>query len=220
MLKNKQTNKKNTHTQADGPTSDWNVMLSRHMIFITVPVLYRYLSWWEKLWPKLLVEGIFALCLINSPCILAWWTKCTWLYTYMYIVENSLQKTVIGVDFLVLHFTYIKRSVQQYSCNLCKALIQTFFFTFCCWRLHTLAYVASSGQLYSFGAGENGQLGNNRLSSVNSPVLVHSSWHADTTDGSKSAQQSVIHRIAAGGDFCYLLAPRNVSNLLLLICKR
>ena len=29
----------------------------------------------------------------------------------------------------------------------------------------------------------------------------------------------MIHRIAAGGDFCYLLAPRNVSNLLLLICK-
>ncbi|CAH3029533.1 unnamed protein product [Porites evermanni] len=81
-----------------------------------------------------------------------------------------------------------------------------------CGRLHTLAYVASSGKLYSFGAGENGQLGNNRLSSVNSPVLVHSSWHVDTTDGSKSTQQSVIHRIAAGGDFCYLLAPRNGSN--------
>ena len=127
----------------------------------------------------------------------------------MYIVENLL----------VLYFTYKKRLVQQYNCNLCKALIQNFSFAFCFWRLHTLAYVASSGKLYSFGAGENGQLGNNRLSSVNSPVLVHSSWHGDTTDGSKSTQQSVIHRIAAGGDFCYLLAPRNVSNLLLLICK-
>ena len=124
---------------------------------------------------------------------------------YMYIIENSLKNTVIGVDLLVLHFT--NRDI-------------IFFFTFCCCRLHTLAYVASSRQLYSFGAGENGQLGNNRLSSVNSPVLVHSSWHVDTTDGSKSTQQSVIHRIAAGGDFCYLLAPRNVSNLVLLICKR
>ena len=85
--------------------------------------------------------------------------------------------------------------------------------------MHTLAYVASSGKLYSFGAGENGQLGNNRLSSVNSPVLVHSSWHGDTTDGSKSTQQSVIHRIAAGGDFCYLLAPRNVSCFFFFFVK-
>ena len=144
-----------------------------------------------------------------------------YMIVHIYVHSRKLaSKNCNRCRFLVLHFTYIKRSVQQYSCNLCKALIQTFFFTFCCWRLHTLAYVASSGQLYSFGAGENGQLGNNRLSSVNSPVLVHSSWHANTTDGSKSAQQSVIHRIAAGGDFCYLLAPRNVSNLLLLICKR
>ena len=36
-----------------------------------------------------------------------------------YIVENLLG----------LYFTYKKRLVQQYSCNLCKALIQHFFFS-------------------------------------------------------------------------------------------
>ena len=75
-----------------------------------------------------------------------------------------------------------------------------------------MAYVASSGQLYSFGSGENGQLGNNKLVSVNSPVLVHKSWDA-AAGRTKSACQCVIQKIATGGDHCYVLTARKVSVL-------
>ena len=80
-----------------------------------------------------------------------------------------------------------------------------------CCRLHTLAYVASSGQLYSFGSGENGQLGNNKVVSVNSPVLVHKSWAVDATDGVNSPYQCFVQKIATGGDHCYVLTVKNVS---------
>ena len=74
-----------------------------------------------------------------------------------------------------------------------------------------MAYVASSGQLYSFGSGENGQLGNSKVDCVNSPVLVHQSWAVDNTDGSSSAGMGVVQRIAAGGDHCYVLTVKKVS---------
>ena len=76
-----------------------------------------------------------------------------------------------------------------------------------------MAYVASSGQLYSFGSGENGQLGNNKVDSVDSPVLVHQSWAVDATDGSSSACKGVVQRIAAGGDHCYVLTVEKVSTV-------
>ncbi|XP_068736455.1 probable E3 ubiquitin-protein ligase HERC4 isoform X1 [Montipora capricornis] len=72
-----------------------------------------------------------------------------------------------------------------------------------CGRLHTLAYVASSGRLYSFGSGDNGQLGNNKVAKVNSPGLVHMTW---AVGGSKvKTMPCEIHRIASGGDQCYVL---------------
>ena len=74
-------------------------------------------------------------------------------------------------------------------------------------RLHTLAYVASSEKLYAFGSGENGQLGNNNVIAVNSPVVVQNSW----VSNDKMSQYSV-QRIATGGDHCYVVALKNVSN--------
>ncbi|KAK2560307.1 putative E3 ubiquitin-protein ligase HERC4 [Acropora cervicornis] len=70
-------------------------------------------------------------------------------------------------------------------------------------RNHTLAYVAASGQLYSFGGGDSGQLGNNQVASVNSPVLVQKSWVSCTSKGNNMPR--VIRQIAAGGDQCYVL---------------
>lgn len=72
-----------------------------------------------------------------------------------------------------------------------------------CGRNHTLAYVAASGQLYSFGGGDSGQLGNNQVASVNSPVLVQKSWVSCTSKGKNMPR--VIRQIAAGGDHCYVL---------------
>jgi len=74
-------------------------------------------------------------------------------------------------------------------------------------RLHTLAYVASSEKLYAFGSGENGQLGNNKIIAVNSPVVVHNSWVSNDKMGHYSVQ-----RIATGGDHCYVVTMKTVSN--------
>ena len=80
-------------------------------------------------------------------------------------------------------------------------------------RIHTLAYVASSGQLYSFGGGDSGQLGNNKVASVNSPVLVQKSWVSDTFKGDN--MPCVIWQIAAGGDQCFVLTAEKVNGLKL-----
>ena len=74
-------------------------------------------------------------------------------------------------------------------------------------RLHTLAYVASSEKLYAFGSGENGQLGNNKVITVNSPVVVKNSWVSNDKKSHCSVQ-----RIATGGDHCYAVTLKNVSN--------
>lgn len=72
-----------------------------------------------------------------------------------------------------------------------------------CGRFHTLAYVASSGKLFSFGSGVNGQLGNNKVMSVNSPVVVQNSWVKV-----KPENHLAVHRVAAGGDHCFILVSK------------
>lgn len=79
-------------------------------------------------------------------------------------------------------------------------------------RLHTLAYVASSEKLYAFGSGENGQLGNNKVITVNSPVAVKNSWVANDAIGKDRVSHCSVQRIATGGDHCYVLTMKNVSN--------
>lgn len=74
-------------------------------------------------------------------------------------------------------------------------------------RLHTLAYVKSSEKLYAFGSGEYGQLGNNKVVTVNSPVVVENSWVANDRKS-----HCRVQRIATGGDHCYVVTLKNVSN--------
>ena len=70
-----------------------------------------------------------------------------------------------------------------------------------------MAYVASSEKLYSFGSGENGQLGNNKVVTVNGPVAVDNSWVTVNPES-----RCVVHRVASGGDHCYVLTSKNVSD--------
>lgn len=82
----------------------------------------------------------------------------------------------------------------------------------CGYRLHTLAYVATSQKLYAFGSGENGQLGNNQAIAFNSPVAVNHSWVANDAIGTGPVSHHMVHRIATGGDHCYVLTLNNVSD--------
>ncbi|NXT06188.1 HERC4 ligase, partial [Prunella fulvescens] len=45
-----------------------------------------------------------------------------------------------------------------------------------CGRQHTTAFVPSSGRIYSFGLGGNGQLGTGTTSNRKSPFTVKGSW--------------------------------------------
>lgn len=81
-------------------------------------------------------------------------------------------------------------------------------------RLHTLAYVASSEKLYAFGSGENGQLGNNKVVTINSPVVVENSWVSND-----KVSHCTVQRIATGGDHCYVVTMKNVSNKTHNLCR-
>lgn len=51
-----------------------------------------------------------------------------------------------------------------------------FFFFFFSTRQHTTAFVPSSGRIYSFGLGGNGQLGTGTTSNRKSPFTVKGNW--------------------------------------------
>ena len=76
-------------------------------------------------------------------------------------------------------------------------------------RRHTVAYVADSGRLYTFGSGILSQLGTGEKgvttlpTRVKGPFLPHSLNH--TQMDTDSGPMFVVHRIAAGGDHCFVI---------------
>ena len=87
-------------------------------------------------------------------------------------------------------------------------------------RFHTLALVKSSGKVYSFGLGENGQLGRGQNSNTATPTPVQGSWLSmdslpDLEGGSSvdpdtiALQGWVVKRICAGGhhSFAAVVVP-------------
>ncbi|XP_064418774.1 probable E3 ubiquitin-protein ligase HERC4 isoform X2 [Latimeria chalumnae] len=85
-----------------------------------------------------------------------------------------------------------------------------------CGRQHTLAFVPSSGRIYSFGLGGNGQLGTGSTSNRKSPFTVKGSWvtysgqHESSTD---AVNCCCVKRIFSGGDqsFAHYFTPQNAS---------
>ncbi|XP_058527672.1 probable E3 ubiquitin-protein ligase HERC4 isoform X5 [Ochotona princeps] len=83
-----------------------------------------------------------------------------------------------------------------------------------CGRQHTSAFVPSSGRIYSFGLGGNGQLGTGSTSNRKSPFTVKGNWlpyngqHLLDTD---SEEYFCVKRIFSGGDqsFSHYCSPQN-----------
>ncbi|OCT70081.1 probable E3 ubiquitin-protein ligase HERC4 isoform X2 [Xenopus laevis] len=72
-----------------------------------------------------------------------------------------------------------------------------------CGRQHTLAFVPSSGRIYSFGLGGNGQLGIGSTSNKKSPSMVKGNWltHEDYVRRLPEANGCYcVKRIYSGGD--------------------
>ncbi|KAM6067380.1 PREDICTED: probable E3 ubiquitin-protein ligase HERC4 isoform X2 [Chlamydotis macqueenii] len=84
-----------------------------------------------------------------------------------------------------------------------------------CGRQHTTAFVPSSGRIYSFGLGGNGQLGTGTTSNRKSPFTVKGNWLPYstqcpiTTDGEECY---CVKRIFSGGDqsFAHYFYPQNM----------
>ncbi|XP_075072549.1 putative E3 ubiquitin-protein ligase HERC4 isoform X2 [Mixophyes fleayi] len=72
-----------------------------------------------------------------------------------------------------------------------------------CGRQHTLAFVPSSGRIYSFGLGGNGQLGTGSTCNRKSPFTVRGNW-ISYTDYSKHPNNTegyyCVKKIFSGGD--------------------
>ncbi|XP_038599484.1 probable E3 ubiquitin-protein ligase HERC4 isoform X2 [Tachyglossus aculeatus] len=85
-----------------------------------------------------------------------------------------------------------------------------------CGRQHTSAFVPSSGRIYSFGLGGNGQLGTGSTSNRKSPFTVKGNWfpysgqNPTNIDGE---QYYCVKRIFSGGDqsFSHYCSPQNLG---------
>ncbi|KAG6937258.1 HECT and RLD domain containing E3 ubiquitin protein ligase 4 [Chelydra serpentina] len=84
-----------------------------------------------------------------------------------------------------------------------------------CGRQHTSAFVPSSGRIYSFGLGGNGQLGTGSTSNRKSPFTVKGNWipySGQCPPSTDSEEYYCVKRIFSGGDqsFSHYFNPQNV----------
>uniref|UniRef100_A0A8C6FY16 HECT and RLD domain containing E3 ubiquitin protein ligase 4 n=1 Tax=Moschus moschiferus TaxID=68415 RepID=A0A8C6FY16_MOSMO len=83
-----------------------------------------------------------------------------------------------------------------------------------CGRQHTSAFVPSSGRIYSFGLGGNGQLGTGSTSNRKSPFTVKGNWfpyNGQCPPDFDSVEYFCVKRIFSGGDqsFSHYSNPQN-----------
>ncbi|XP_032805642.1 putative E3 ubiquitin-protein ligase HERC4 isoform X1 [Petromyzon marinus] len=83
-----------------------------------------------------------------------------------------------------------------------------------CGRQHTLAFVPSSGRIYSFGLGGNGQLGTGSTSNRKSPFTVQGAWvphNGPCPSNVEKEECCIVKRIFAGGDqsFAHYFPPED-----------
>nr|XP_005297344.1 probable E3 ubiquitin-protein ligase HERC4 isoform X1 [Chrysemys picta bellii]XP_023956874.1 probable E3 ubiquitin-protein ligase HERC4 isoform X1 [Chrysemys picta bellii]XP_042712897.1 probable E3 ubiquitin-protein ligase HERC4 isoform X1 [Chrysemys picta bellii]XP_042712898.1 probable E3 ubiquitin-protein ligase HERC4 isoform X1 [Chrysemys picta bellii] len=84
-----------------------------------------------------------------------------------------------------------------------------------CGRQHTSAFVPSSGRIYSFGLGGNGQLGTGSTSNRKSPFTVKGNWipySGQCPPSTDNEEYYCVKRIFSGGDqsFSHYFNPQNM----------
>ncbi|XP_071953933.1 probable E3 ubiquitin-protein ligase HERC4 [Antedon mediterranea] len=86
-----------------------------------------------------------------------------------------------------------------------------------CGRKHTLAFVCSSGRIYSFGSSDNGQLGLGSWASHNSPMTVKGPWVPfgpnQTPVGVEEGEGMIIRNMYSGGNQCFCVASHPEDKL-------
>ncbi|XP_053559395.1 probable E3 ubiquitin-protein ligase HERC3 [Bombina bombina] len=84
-----------------------------------------------------------------------------------------------------------------------------------CGRQHTLAFVPSTGVLYAFGCGDQGQLGTGHTNHIKCPVVVKGKWAAHSgqiPSTSDAATYNIIKRIFSGGNQTFVLCSKLESS--------
>ncbi|KAM4709462.1 putative E3 ubiquitin-protein ligase HERC3 isoform 2-T2 [Discoglossus pictus] len=84
-----------------------------------------------------------------------------------------------------------------------------------CGRHHTLAFVPSSGLLYAFGCGDQGQLGTGHTNNIKCPTVVKGKWVAhcgQIPPTADIADYHIIKRIFCGGNQTFLLCSALESS--------
>ncbi|CAH8467511.1 unnamed protein product [Dicrocoelium dendriticum] len=89
-----------------------------------------------------------------------------------------------------------------------------------CGRMHTLTLAPSSGCVYAFGAGSEGQLGTDKTSDSLRPVVTKGSWISagmDPNQYNTPTDALVVTRLYAGGDHAYLLAQKPSTKYSIVV---
>ncbi|XP_063931720.1 probable E3 ubiquitin-protein ligase HERC4 isoform X2 [Zophobas morio] len=85
-----------------------------------------------------------------------------------------------------------------------------------CGRQHSLAFVPSRGRVYSYGLGGAGQLGLRKPSNASTPQVVLGPWVSPSgvpVVPNAAAPNTVIRRIFAGGDHCFVSVTDKKQNI-------
>lgn len=90
-----------------------------------------------------------------------------------------------------------------------------------CGRRHTLAFVPSRGRVYGFGLGGSGQLGWRQTCSSATPQIVLGPWVSPSGIPAvpTTEENSVIKRIFAGGDHCFVTVSPAIANIPSYDCR-
>lgn len=73
-------------------------------------------------------------------------------------------------------FNVMLNTILRPVCTKHVTMLRFLLLNFVCPRQHTIAFVPSSGRIYSFGLGGNGQLGTGTTSNRKSPFTVKGNW--------------------------------------------
>lgn len=89
-----------------------------------------------------------------------------------------------------------------------------------CGRRHTLAFLSTGGNVYSFGLGSAGQLGLSRdVNKTLIPQNINGPWVSPSSKKSDDSSQSVIQRIFAGGDHCFATITKRKEKITSYDCR-
>lgn len=95
------------------------------------------------------------------------------------------------------------KTILRLACTKHVIMLRFLLLNFVCPRQHTTAFVPSSGRIYSFGLGGNGQLGTGTTSNRKSPFTVKGNWLPYSTQCPITTGKQHLAYLLLGFPFLY-----------------